>query len=667
MKKITTEDIALAANTIRGLSIDGIQAANSGHPGMPMGMADVASTLWLKHLKQSPTAPGWSDRDRFVLSGGHGSMLLYSLLHLSGYNLPLDELRKFRQIDSLTPGHPEWGHTEGVETTTGPLGQGIGNAVGMALAERMMAERFNTPDISLVDHRTYVFCGDGDMMEGLSHEACSLAGHLKLEKLVLFYDSNQITIEGRTELAYSDDAKKRFQSYGWRVLEVDAHDIDAIDRIIKKASRPKGKPTIVICNSIIGKGSPNKQDTSEIHGSPLGDEEIVCTKSAIGLPSGESFYVSERVRELFRQRKDSMKRLSNKWNRVFRDYTKAYPEKAEQWNACMADELPADLERALPVFAAGTADATRSSSGKVIQALTSVVPQLVGGSADLAPSTKTYINGADSVRPGSYSGKNLHFGIREHAMASLMNGMALHGGLRVFGATFFVFVDYCRPAVRLAALMQLPVIYVFTHDSFYVGEDGPTHEPVEQIASLRCMPGITVLRPADPTETAAAWVAALKKKDGPSALLLTRQNLEVIDRDSYPAASNVEKGAYTLFQTGDGTPELIIIGSGSEVQLAIDAAKRLGGRNVRVVSMPSWELFEEQDKVYRDSVLDPACTRRIAVEAGTSFGWERYIGRCGKAITLDHFGASGPYKVLAERFGFTVDNVEAKARELLDR
>ena len=664
MHKVTTEDISLAANTIRGLSMDAIQAANSGHPGLPMGMADVAAVLWLKHLKHSPAAPDWADRDRFVLSGGHGSMLLYSLLHLAGYGLALDELKKFRQIDSLTPGHPEWKHTVGVETTTGPLGQGIANAVGMALAEKMMAERFNDDESSLVDHMTYVFCGDGDLMEGISHEACSLAGHLKLEKLVMFYDSNSITIEGSTDLACSDDVKKRFQSYGWRTLEVDAHDIEAIDRAIKRASRLNGQPTIVICTSLIGKGSPNKEGKACAHGEPLGTDEIALTKKALGMPA-EDFHVPEWVTTLFEERKAKMKRLSNKWLRTFETAAASNPEKAQRWNTFMSDELPAGLEAALPEFEAGSALASRAASGKVIQALTAVMPQLVGGSADLSPSTKTLINDADSILPEAFAGKNLHFGIREHAMASMMNGMSVHGGFRVFGATFFVFVDYCRPAVRLAAIMNLPVIYVFAHDSFYVGEDGPTHEPVEQIASLRCMPGMTVIRPADPTETGAAWVAALKNKNGPTALLLTRQNLPVIDRSVFPAANSVERGAYTLKQNGEGTPEVILLATGSEVQLAIDAAEALKDVNIRVVSMPSWELFEAQDQAYRDSVIDPACCKRVAIEAGTSFGWERYIGRCGKAVTLDHYGSSGPYKILAEKFGFTVENVVAVTKSLL--
>ncbi|MDD5707331.1 MAG: transketolase [Kiritimatiellae bacterium] len=667
MSKLSQGDLVLVANTIRGLATDGVQAAKSGHPGLPMGMADVAAVLWLNHLKHDPARPDWADRDRFVLSGGHGSMLLYSLLHLSGYGLPLDELKRFRQLGSLTPGHPEAGHTVGVETTTGPLGQGIANAVGMALAERMLAARVNTDaGFTPVNHHTFVFCGDGDLMEGLSHEACSLAGHLALERLVLFFDSNKITIEGGTSLSCSDDAKRRFQAYGWRVLEIDGHDYEQIDRAIRKALKPSGAPVVIICRTTIGKGSPNKAGSHESHGAPLGEEEVKLSKRALGLPEDQFFYVPERVRELFAARATKLHNLSKRWERDFASWSAANPEQAVAWRRHMQGELPENLESVLPVFDPAKPVATRSASGIVINALAKAMPQLVGGSADLAPSTMTLIKEAGSVKPGNYSGRNLHFGIREHAMASLLNGMALHGGFRVFGATFFVFLDYCRPSVRLAAIMGLPVIYVFTHDSFYVGEDGPTHEPVEQMASLRCMPNMTTIRPADPTETAAAWVAALKNTKGPTALLLTRQNMAVLDRTIYPAASNLERGAYTLWQSGAGTPELILIGSGSEVELVLAAARQLAGVNVRVVSMPSWELFERQTQQYRDSVLDPACKRRLAAEAGVAFGWRKYIGCKGATVTLDRFGASGPYKDLAKTFGFTVENVVAQARKLLE-
>ncbi|MDX9866863.1 MAG: transketolase [Kiritimatiellia bacterium] len=668
MTKLTNEALTLAANTIRCLAMDGVQAARSGHPGAPMGLADIAAVLWLKYLKHDPADSQWADRDRFVLSGGHGSMLLYSLLHLAGYALPLDELKRFRQLGSLTPGHPEYRHTDGVETTTGPLGQGIATAIGMAIAERMSAARFNVADAeAVVDHRTWIFCGDGDLEEGISHEACSLAGHLKLDRVVLFYDSNGITIEGSTDLALSDDAKKRFQAYQWHVLETDGHDLDAIDRTIRKAMRLTGKPVMILCKTHIGKGSPNKQDSHEAHGAPLGEEEVRLTKRALGFPEDQSFYVPQEVYAMFQARAVRMKRVHGKWTRSFKAWAKAHPELAERWAAAREDRLPADIEERLPKFDPAKAVATRSASGAVLNALAPLLPQLVGGSADLAPSNMTWLKEMGEIRPGDFAGRNFHFGIRELAMAAILNGVQIHGGFRIFGGTFFVFSDYCRPAMRLAALMGLPVIYVYTHDSFYVGEDGPTHEPVEQLAALRCMPNVTVIRPADPTETAAAWVAALKNRKGPTALLLTRQNMRVIDRSRYPAASNLEKGAYTLWQNGEGTPDLILIATGSEVELALDAAQQIPDRNVRVVSMPSWELFEKQNRTYRERILDPDCKRRLVVEAGSAFGWERYAGTQGARVTLDTFGASGAYKDLARHFGFTVENVLAVARELLAR
>ena len=666
--KITNEDLALVANTIRGLAMDGVQKAKSGHPGMPMGMADVAAVLFLKHLVHCPSDPHWIDRDRFVLSAGHGSMLIYSLLHLAGYDLPLEELQSFRQWQSRTPGHPEHGETPGVETTTGPLGQGCGNAVGMALAERMLAARFNTPEYAPLDHRTYVIASDGDMMEGLSHEAFALAGHLALNRLIVFYDYNHITIEGSTELAYSDDVKRRFQAYHWNVIEIDGHDSDAIDRAVRRAKRSKERPTIIVTNTHIGKGSPNKQDTASSHGEPLGEEEVVLSKRNLGLPEDRSFYVPDTVRELFATRARSLKRKANKWRREWKKYAADHADWAARWNRFFNDEIPDDLEAGLPDFDPAAPVATRSASGKVIQSLAQALPQLVGGSADLAPSTKTLISDVESVGPGAYSGRNLHFGIREHAMAAMLNGMALHGGLRVFGATFFVFLDYCRPSVRLAALMRLPVIYVFTHDSYNVGEDGPTHQPVEHAASLRCIPNMTVIRPSDPTETSVAWLAALRNKTGPTALLLTRQNVDVIERTKYAAASDLARGAYVLWQSGEGIPDAILMASGSEVGMALEAAHRLAPScNVRVVSMPCMELFEQQAPAYRDGVLPPACVRRVAVEAGVVQGWDRYLGMHGRAVTMTGFGASGPYKVLAEKFGFTADNVVSVVREMVTR
>ncbi|MBT3192622.1 MAG: transketolase [Verrucomicrobia bacterium] len=663
--KATLEELQLIGNTIRGLSMDGVQAANSGHPGMPMGMADVAAVLWLNYLNHCPAKTDWADRDRFVLSGGHGSMLLYSMLHLSGYDLPISELEQFRQWDSKTPGHPEVGHTVGVETTTGPLGQGCGNGVGMALAERMLSERYNTDEVSLVDHYTYVFCGDGDLMEGISHEAFSLAGHLGLNKLIVFFDDNEITIEGRTNLATSDSTKLRFKGYNWNIIEIDAHDFVQIEKAIRKARRSKDKPTLVVCKTTIGKGSPNKADTSSVHGEPLGADEVVLTKQNLGLPEDQKFYVPETVRAMFDKRLGQLKRSANKWGRTFKAYAAANPELAASWTAGQDGIVPEDLEAYLPEFEVGTSMATRAASGKVIQSMAKAIPHLVGGSADLAPSNKSRIDDSDSILPGEFEGRNFHFGVREHAMGSLLNGLALHGGFRVFGATFFVFVDYMRPTVRLAALMNLPIIYVFTHDSFYVGEDGPTHEPIEQLASLRCIPGMTTIRPADPTETGAAWVAAMKNTDGPTALLLTRQNLDVIDRSVYPAAANLEKGAYTLWQSGEGSPDVLLIGSGSELELVFKAAKELAAEcNVRVVSMPCWELFDAQPEAYRAETIPVDCATILAVEAACSMGWERYIGTNGRMIAMDHFGASAPAGVLAEKFGYTVENVVATVREM---
>lgn len=663
---VTLDDLVLTANTIRGLSMDGVQRAKSGHPGMPMGMADVATVLFLGYLDHCPSNPGWINRDRFVLSAGHGSMLLYSLLHLSGYDLPMSELESFRQWNSKTPGHPEAHLTPGVETTTGPLGQGCGNAVGMALAERMLAERFNTEDFQPVDHYTYVICSDGDLMEGLSHEAFSLAGHLGLNKLIVLYDYNRITIEGSTDLAYSDNVRKRFQGYNWNVIEIDAHDYSQIEKAIRKARREKIRPTIIISHSHIAHGSPNKHDTAESHGAPLGEEEVKASKRNLGLPENQDFYVPEKVRELFEKRLKKMKRKAARWEREFKKYSIPYPGKAEEWKKQFEDVLPENLEEFLPQFDLEKPIATRSASGKIIQEIAKAVPWLVGGSADLAPSTKTIIEDSESIGPNAFGGRNLHFGVREHAMCAVLNGMALHGGLRVYGSTFFVFADYCRPSIRLAAIMKLPVIYIFTHDSFYVGEDGPTHEAVEHLASLRCMPNVTVIRPADATETAAAWVTALKNRTGPTGLVLTRQNLPVIDRTKYPAADNLEKGAYVLWQSEDGYPHVVLIASGSEVSLALEAGKELSGEcNVRVVSMPSWELFEKQPEAYRHEVIPPSCKAKLAIEAGTSIGWEKYVGEHGRVLCLDHFGASAPYKVLQEKFGFTADNVISIVREMV--
>jgi len=662
-------DFSLAANTIRGLAMDGVQKANSGHPGMPMGCAEFGSVLWLKYLKHDPTDPHWLDRDRFVLSAGHGSMLLYSLLHLSGYPLPIEQLQQFRQWDSKTPGHPEFGHTVGVETTTGPLGQGLSNAVGMALAEAMLATKFNKDGQSVVDHYTYAIAGDGCMMEGISHEACSLAGHLGLNKLIVFYDFNEITIEGKTSLAYSDDPRKRFEGYGWNVLEINANDAAACDQALAQARASLDKPTLIIGHTHIGQGSPNKHDTHKAHGEPLGVDEVKATKAALGLPVDKDFYVPDEVRALYAARAGELAGMHAAWKQKLAAWRQAHPELSQEWDIHQQRKLPADLEKVLPVFDPAKPMATRQASGETLNALAQVLPNLIGGSADLAPSTNTMLKGYPDIGRRQFLGRNLHFGVREHGMLGVVSGMVLHGGWIVYGATFFVFSDYCRPSIRLAALMKIPALYVFTHDSIFVGEDGPTHEPVEHIAALRCIPNISVIRPGDPTETAAAWLAALERTDGPTALLLTRQALPVLDRAKFPAAARIRQGAYTLWQSGQGTPEIILIGSGSEVSITLAAGEQLArdGVNVRVVNMASWDLFEQQTRKYRNEVLSPGCKRRVAVEAGCTMGWEKYVGNTGKVVGIDHFGASAPFKVLAEKFGFTTANVLEVARKLLAR
>lgn len=659
-------NINLVANTIRTLSMDGVQAAKSGHPGMPMGMADVAAVLWLKYLKHNPKNPTWTDRDRFILSAGHGSMLHYSLLHLAGFeDMTLDELKQFRQWGSRTAGHPEFGHASGIETTTGPLGQGCANGVGMAIAEEMMAARFNTERDALVDHFTYVIASEGEFEEGASHEVFSLAGNHGLGKLVVFYDQNFISIEGDTHITYTDDVTKRMEAYNWQVLEINGHDEQQISDAIEAAQAETAKPTVIICNTTIGFGSPNKAGSHDCHGAPLGEEEILITKEALGMPA-DSFHVSDQVKEMFEQRTAAMEAVEAEWDELYSRWSSEHPEKATEWQTALNQTLP-DLDALLPTFEAGETLATRASSGKTIQALADAVPYLVGGSADLSPSNNTYMKAYADIGKEAFEGRNFHYGVRELGMAGVMNGIQLHGGLRVFGGTFLVFADFLRPAARLAALMGVPVIYVLTHDSFCVGEDGPTHQPIETTASLRTIHNLTVIRPGDANEVREAWIAALQNKKGPTALLFTRQGLPTLDRTVYPAASALHRGAYALWQSGEGTPDILLIATGSEVELALNAAEKLGEKevNVRVVSMPSWELFAEQDEAYQESVLPDACDRRIAIEAGASFGWERYIGRKGIMIGKDDFGASAPYKVLLEKFGFTVDNVLEAADRLL--
>jgi len=661
-------DLKLVANTIRGLSIDGVQKANSGHPGMPMGTADIATVLFLKYLNHNPTNPQWPNRDRYVQSAGHGSMLLYSLLHLSGYDLSLDDLKSFRQWGSRTPGHPEYGMTPGIETTTGPLGQGCGNAVGMALAEAMLAAKFNRDGYPIIDHRTYVIAGDGDLMEGVSHEAFSLAGHLGLNKLIVFYDANRITIEGSTDLACSDDVRKRFEGYHWNVIEIDGHDYAAIDQALKSAESEAERPTLIVAHTHIGFGSPHKQDSAASHGAPLGEDEVKATKKALGIPEDRDFYVPDEVRDLFKKRLEELQAEEASWNQRYAEYAEKFPELAAEFKKQLEKEISGDLSKCVPGFDVSKSIATRKASGAILQELAECVPGLVGGSADLGPSNNTALKKYESIGPHSFKGRNLHFGIREHGMGSMLNGMALHGGWHVYGATFLIFSDYFKPAIRLAAMMELPVIYVFTHDSIFLGEDGPTHQPVEQLAGLRAIPNLTVIRPGDATETAAAWIVALKKQNGPTALVLTRQGLPVLDRSKYPSADLVSQGAYVLWESGEGIPEIILIASGSEVSVALEAGEVLAlkGRAVRVVSMPAWDLFDKQSDEVKESVLPAACEKRLVIEAGVSRGWEKYLGSKGKAICLDHFGASAPYKVLAEKFGFTVENAVRIAESLSD-
>lgn len=655
-------------NTIRTLSMDAVQKANSGHPGAPMGLAPAGFVLWTQILKHNPENPAWPDRDRFVLSGGHASMLLYSLLHLTGYGLTLDELKNFRQWESRTPGHPEFRHTPGVETTTGPLGQGFANAVGMAMAERHLASQYNRPGFSLVDHHTYVFCGDGDMMEGVSAEAASLAGHLGLGKLICIYDDNHISIEGGTDIAFTEDAARRFEAYNWHVQKVsNGNDIQAILSAVAAARAETQKPSIILLRTHIAYGSPNKQDSAAAHGAPLGEEEVRLTKRNLNWPEDASFLVPEEALAHFRKCVEKGKSAEAGWRQLLASYALKYPDSAAQFQAALNGKLPEGWDKSLPVFTPDQKPvATRAASGKVINAIAGTVPWLMGGSADLAPSNNTLISASGDFQKGSYDQRNIRFGVREHAMGSILSGLALHGGTRPFGGTFLVFADYMRPAIRLAALMKLPVIYVFTHDSIAVGEDGPTHQPVEHVASLRIIPGLTVIRPADAAETVAAWKTAMENTSGPTALILSRQNLPILDRVRYAPAQNLTSGAYVLSDSAKPA-KLIILASGAEVHEALGAAKMLEekGIAVRVVSMPSWELFEAMPPEYRKEVLPPSVAARIAVEAGVSMGWERYVGPEGVVIGIDRFGASAPGSTMLKKFGFTPENIVQKAMQIL--
>jgi transketolase len=645
----------LCVNTIRTLAMDAVQKANSGHPGMPMGMADAAYVLWTQFMRYSPSNPDWPDRDRFVLSAGHGSMLLYSLLHLTGYDLPLEELKQFRQWGSLTPGHPEYGLTPGVETTTGPLGQGFANGVGMAIAEAFLATTFNRPGHEIVNHYTYAICSDGDLMEGISHEAASMAGHMKLGKLIYLYDDNHISIDGSTDLAFTEDRMKRFEAYHWHTQQIDGHDRAAVAEAIKAAQAVTDKPSIIACRTTIGFGSPNKANTAKAHGEALGPEEVKLTKKAFGWDPDKEFYIPDEALAHFRKAVERGAQWEAEWKNRLEAYAQAYPTEVEQFR------------QALSADAKGMA--TRAASGQVLNALAPVIPTLIGGSADLAPSNNTFLKGYPVFANESFAGRNFHFGVREHGMAAALNGMAVHGGVIPYGGTFLIFSDYCRPAIRLAALSHFSTIFVFTHDSVGLGEDGPTHEPVEHLAALRAIPNLTVIRPADANETSYAWKVALEKREGPVLLALTRQNLPVYDRSKMGDAAGLAKGAYVLLDAARVYPDVILMATGSEVQFAVEAHARLAEQGIaaRVVSMPSWELFEQQSDEYRDSVLPPTIKARVAIEAAVPFGWERWVGAFGSVIGLDHYGASAPYKTIYQHFGFTTDNVVLRALATIDK
>ncbi len=660
----------LCINTIRTLSMDAVQQANSGHPGTPMALAPLAYVLWTRFLRYNPRNPTWFNRDRFVLSNGHASMLHYAILYLTGYDLSLDDIKYFRQWGSKTPGHPEYGHTPGIETTTGPLGQGIMNAVGMAIAEAHLAAVFNREGHEVVDHHTYVFCGDGDLMEGASHEAASLAGHLGLGKLICVYDDNHITIEGNTSLAYSDDVSSRFGAYHWHVQNLGdrADDLDTLTKAFAEAREEKGRPSLIILRSHIGYGSPNRQDTPEAHGEPLGEEEVKLTKKFFAWPEDEKFLAPAQVLEKMRQAVERGKELEETWNTIYSEYRNAFPELAKALEAALSGELPTGWDSEIPVFKPQDGSmATRAAAGKILNDIAGKVPWLVGGSADLSPSTKTLLNSSRYVAWGRYGNRNIAWGIREHTMCGCSNGLALHGGIRPYAATFFVFTDYARPAIRLAALMGLPVIYVMTHDSIGLGEDGPTHQPIEHLASLRAMPNMCVIRPADANETAFAWRAAMLRMGGPTMLVLTRQGVPVFDRSRLYGAEGVLKGAYILAGENAVTADIILIATGSEVQLILEAQKVLAAEGIaaRVVSMPSWELFREQTQEYRNSVLPPEITARLAVEAGATLGWRDWVGDRGDIIGIDRFGASAPAREIFRNYGFTVENVVERAKKLL--
>jgi transketolase len=656
-------------NSIRALSMDGVQAANSGHPGTPMAMAPLAYVLWNKFLKYNPQNPKWFDRDRFVLSNGHASMLQYSMLHLTGYDVSLNDLQNFRQLGSITAGHPEYNLCPGVETTTGPLGQGLATAVGMAIAEAHLGAIYNKNGFNIVDHHTFVFCGDGDLMEGVSHESASLAGHLGLGKLIVLYDDNHITIEGKTDLSYSDNAGKRFESYGWNVINVGdaANDLQKISKAIKDSKAASDKPSLIIVRTHIGFGSPNLVDTSEVHGAPLGEEEIKLTKRSYGFPEDKKFFVPDGVMEHMAQGGEKGKAAETVWDEKIANYKKANPDLAAQFESALNGELPKDWESVMPTFDVEKPQATRSVSGTVLNAIADNVPYLVGGSADLNPSTKTFLKSSGYFAKGAYENKNMAWGVREFAMSAGVSGLTLHGGLRGFASTFYVFTDYARPAIRLAAIMKIPTLYIMTHDSIGVGEDGPTHQPVEQLASVRIIPNLTVFRPADANETVWAYKTAMQKTDGPSMLVLTRQNLPVLDQSKYGSAEGVSKGAYVLSKEKGDKAQGILLATGSEVALALETQQQLAkdGVDVRVVSMPSWELFRAQSAEYKEEVLPSNVSARLAIEAASPMGWKEWVGDKGDIHAIDTFGQSGPANEVFAHFGFTVENVVSKLKALL--
>ena len=658
----------LCINTIRFLAVDAVQKANSGHPGMPMGAAPMAYVLWTRFMRFDPLKPRWPNRDRFVLSAGHGSMLLYSLLHLTGYDLPLSELEQFRQWGSKTPGHPEYSLADGIETTTGPLGQGFGNGVGMAMAQKYLAAHFNRSGHDIVDYRVYGIVSDGDLMEGVASEAASLAGHLGLNNLIYLYDDNHITIEGSTHLAFTEDRGARFEAYGWFVQRLaDGNDLEAIAGAIRAAQAEMERPSVIMVRTHIGYGSPHKQDTAEAHGSALGEEEVKLTKLNLGWPLEPKFFIPQEALAHFRKAIEHGEKVGAEWQTRLAAYQAAHPDLAAEWGRFVKGELSEEWKAKLPTFSAAEKPmATRQASGKVLNAISPSLPTLLGGAADLAPSTDTLIKGEGDFERGNYGRRNFHFGVREHGMGAILNGMAL-SGLIPYGATFFIFSDYLRPTLRLAAMMKVHSIFMFTHDSIFLGEDGPTHEPVEHLPALRAIPNLSLIRPCDANETVTAWRVAIEHRGGPVALCLTRQSLPTIDRTKYGAAEGLAKGAYVLADAQRRTPELILIASGSEVAPALEAYEKLAGEGVaaRLVSMPSWDLFEGQPQSYRDEVLPPQVTARLAIEAAAPFGWERYVGTKGDVIGIERYGASAPYKVLAEKFGFTAANIVQRARNLL--